>query len=147
LGPFLGAEGDVVFVKHRAEVIMWYIAALENLVTNEDPEQTNMTRRVAQRTAVLVGKDDTDRLHINRLVRRGYQVRSTLAHGNIPDEDALDDLAKELRDILRRAFTRRILLDPALNIPQTCDQALLSAERRVAAIDSIIEKTRPTIDV
>jgi hypothetical protein len=138
LNPWLGYSGDVTFAKRRAEVIFWYIATLERLVTTEDPERTDLTRRVAQRTAVLIGRDDVDRLRTEQLVRNGYKVRSTLAHGDTPSQEGLDDLAKNLRAIARRVFARCIILGPALNIAQTCDQALLSAQRRQLEIETPI---------
>lgn len=138
LNPWLGYAGDVTFAKRRAEVIFWYVATLEHLVTAGDPERADLTRRVAQRTAVLIGRDDDDRLRTAQLVRDGYDVRSTLAHGGTPSQEGLDELAKRLRGITRRVFVRRIILGPALNIAQTCDRALLSAQHRQVEIETRI---------
>ena len=62
---------------------MHYVIALEGLLAGDEPDHSELTRKVSQRAAVfLAGKDGTQRLEIAKLVRDAYAARSRYAHGS-----------------------------------------------------------------
>ncbi|MEV0131771.1 hypothetical protein AB0H83_25330 [Dactylosporangium sp. NPDC050688] len=78
LGPRLGTDGDVLYERDRAEIIFWYTSALENLMITESPDG-DFSRKVSQRTAILIGTDDEERLEIRRAITHAYGIRSKVA--------------------------------------------------------------------
>lgn len=51
------------------------------LLAGDEPDHTELTRKVSQRAAILDGKDNAQRPEIERLVRGAYSTRSQYAHG------------------------------------------------------------------
>ncbi|MFC4998534.1 hypothetical protein ACFPIJ_11895 [Dactylosporangium cerinum] len=129
LGSRLGSDGDVLYARDRAEIIFWYVSALENLMIT-DSSDGELSRRVSQRTAVLIGTDDNERLEIRRAITQAYGIRSKVAHGDVPPETHLQTLPKQLHGYLRRAFRDLIILGPLFDVAAVCDDALLSAAVR-----------------
>ncbi|MFF5249103.1 hypothetical protein ACFY3V_32890 [Streptosporangium sp. NPDC000095] len=143
LNPYIGQNGDIVFQRRSGEIVLWCVAALEHLMTTPGEKDGDLTRRVAQRTAVLVGHDDNGRLQAEKLVRKAYGVRSILAHGGNPsDNHATAALASEMRKVLRRSIMRRIILGPDIDITESCDSALLSMHERESIIEAPIKRFR-----
>ncbi|MFG1680739.1 hypothetical protein ACGFNP_11275 [Nonomuraea sp. NPDC049269] len=146
LNPCIGYDGTVVFRRRSGEVVLWCVAALEHLLTSAGERDGDLTRRVAQRAAVLVGHDDEHRLQIEEFVKSGYRVRSLLAHGDAPsDSGTTEALAESMRRLLREAITRRIVLGPEIDIAMSCDRALLSASERGSVIAAPYEQFRAAL--
>jgi len=102
-----------------------YVIALESLLAGDDPDRGDYTRKVSQRAAVLAGRNDANRLAIERLVRDAYKARSAYAHGSEPNKI---DLAA-LRRIVRRCILTHLILGdptPAGHLHMLVDRALLS---------------------
>ncbi|TNH26837.1 hypothetical protein FHG89_19830 [Micromonospora orduensis] len=139
LGPRLGADGDALYERDRAEIVFWYVSALENLLIT-DSKDGDFSRKVSQRIAVLVGADDDERLEIRRTVARAYAVRSTVAHGDLPPDTHLRALPHQLRSYLRLAFRNLIILGPLFDVAAVCDDALMSAAVREQHITGPIQR-------
>ncbi|NIL64735.1 HEPN domain-containing protein [Salinispora arenicola] len=99
LSTLLGANGDVTRPRDRPEVIFWLISALEHLLV-PDSSDGDYARRVAQRTAVLIGDGRIDRVAIYHDVKTAYGIRSTVVHGSPLKEKQTEDL----RDLPRRLY-------------------------------------------
>jgi hypothetical protein len=86
-------------------------------------------RKVQQRTAVLIGRDDDDRVATSELLRKAYQARSRWAHGDELREQDSPDVAA-VRDVVRRAFISWLAVTdggvPPDILAGRCDTALLS---------------------
>jgi hypothetical protein len=120
-------EGEVLS-ELNAETVLHYVIALEGLLAGDEPDHTELTRKVSQRAAILAGKDDAQRLEVERLVRGAYGTRSEYAHGTTPKKEV--DLPK-LRRVVRRCLLARLVIgDPTPDgaLRQVADQALLSHE-------------------
>jgi hypothetical protein len=120
-------EGEVLS-ELNAETVLHYVIALEGLLAGDEPDHTELTRKVSQRAAILAGKDDAQRLEIERLIRGAYGTRSEYAHGTTPKKEI--DLPK-LRRVVRRCLLARLVIgDPAPDgaLREVADRALLSHE-------------------
>ncbi|UOX90404.1 HEPN domain-containing protein [Amycolatopsis sp. FBCC-B4732] len=122
-----------------SEVIFDYVVALERLVSASE-DRNDLKRRTAQRTAVLVGRHDTERLEIYNHVDAAYKVRSAVAHGSEVKESQLHPAVNHLRPIVRRALVRTIILGPHLNPDVVFDEALLSTQVRRQRIEEPVAK-------
>ncbi|WP_431948048.1 hypothetical protein [Micromonospora marina] len=141
LGPRLGAGGDVLHERERAEIIFWYVSALEHLmILKSEKGEGDFTRKVSQRTAVLIGLDDEERLEILRTVKQAYNIRSQVAHGALPSGNGLATLPGQLRAYLRRVFRNLIILGPLFDLATICDNALVSAAVREEQITGPIHQ-------
>lgn len=127
------------------EAIVGYVAALEGLVA-PDGASGEVARKVAQRTAVLVGRDDEDRLRTAEVLRIAYTARSRWAHGDDLRPQDTPDVAG-LRDIARRAFIAWLANTAEYNgrddLRDHCDRALLSTAARaelVAPLDALRDR-------
>ncbi|WP_433180661.1 hypothetical protein [Actinoallomurus sp. CA-150999] len=97
-----GLKGEAqVSTLHASEAAFRLTAALECLLAGGDGGRTDLSRKVQQRAAVLVGEDDDDRLRVRDVVGNGYSARSAYAHG---DKDRESDLVA-LRSVARRVMT------------------------------------------
>jgi hypothetical protein len=118
-------EGEVLS-ELNAETVLHYVIALEGLLTGDDENHGELTRKVSQRAAVIAGTDDAERPEIAKLVRDAYAARSTYAHGSEPDKEI--DLPK-LRQVVRRCILARLVIgDPTADGPLSAvaDRALLA---------------------
>jgi len=120
----VGYDADVTFPDDEPQVVLNYMTSLENLLSGGE-NHTDLSRRTAQRAAVLVGKDDGDRLRTLRCVKDAYNVRSSIAHGSDPHPRKLTEAATQVRSILRRALVAAIVLGET-ELGPLCDEALLS---------------------
>jgi hypothetical protein len=127
---FLATGDDVYtawfFPARRPQLILNYVSALENLLSGGDDSHVDLSRRTAQRAAILIGDGDAHRNAIFAATRDAYKVRSVIAHGSDPEEGATMDAIKGMRPILRRALVYAIVLGPHCEIGRLCDEALLS---------------------
>ncbi|MFG1995330.1 hypothetical protein ACGFJ7_35680 [Actinoplanes sp. NPDC048988] len=130
----LGADRDVLHQRNRAEVIFGYVAALEHLMTGAGEGHSDLGRKVAQRTAVLIGRSDEDRLQIRQAIADAYGIRSSVAHGDDPDERHLPTLPRQLHAYLQQVLRDLIILGPDFAVDKSCDDALLSVAIREKAI-------------
>ena len=121
---------DATTVADHDDVTLRYVVALEGLLTGgEGPGE--LTRKVTQRAAVLIGNDDDDRLRVEQVVKDAYAARSHYAHGaTVTKRVALD----ELRDVVRRVLLAQLILgDPLISglaLSTAADRALLSVQVR-----------------
>jgi hypothetical protein len=118
-------EGEAV-PGEEDDAILHYVIALEVLLGGR--EGGDLTRKISQRAAILVGTNDVERLAIRRLVCDAYKARSDYAHGNKPSMIGKIDLAK-LRRVVRHCILARLILgDPTQVGPlhELADRALLS---------------------
>ena len=94
------AHDDVLPVPdlHPSETAFRWTVAMEGLLAPEGGSE--FTRKVSQRAAVLVGRDDDERLAVEQTVKSGYAARSAYAHGG---KDRNADLS------LLGATTRRVI--------------------------------------
>lgn len=122
-------DAEVNFGEDPSEVAFNYVVALERLVSAKE-DRSDLKRRTAQRTAVLVGRDDAERLEIYNRVDTAYKVRSAVAHGSEVKEAQLKPTLTHLRAIVRRALVRTIVLGPQLDPDTVFDEALLSTQVR-----------------
>ncbi len=126
-------EGDVLS-ERNAETVLHYVIALEALLSAPDERPTDLTRKVAQRAAVLAGWDDADRLTVYEFVRSAYAARSRFAHG----DEAPEIPTPTLRDILRRCLLARLTIgDPPTgydSLARLADDALLAEDVRRSRI-------------
>ena len=139
LGRRLGANSDVLYERDRAEIVFWYVSALENLMITEGPDG-DFTRKVSQRAAALIGIDDDERLKIRRVITQAYTVRSKVAHGDLPPDTHLRTLPRRLHTCLRRAFRNLIILGPLFDVATDCDDALLSVTVREQRIGASVQQ-------
>jgi hypothetical protein len=111
---------------HAADALLHYVVALEALF-GEDSREGEMTRRISQRAAVLVGRDDAERLSVAEEIKNVYNIRSRVVHGGAePTERDLETL----RAVVRRAILGRLVHgEPPAgedSLVAFCDHALLS---------------------
>ena len=110
---------------HPSEAAFRWTVALESLLVSQSGP--DLSRKVSQRAAVLIGRSDAERLAIERVVRAAYSIRSTYAHGGADRSPSAADLA----DIF--AVTRGVItLWPVVasehgrSLDRVLDNALLS---------------------
>jgi hypothetical protein len=80
--------------------IVSYITALECLFTTS---QSELSHRVSERVALLIGKSKIDKIETYKLLKKAYDVRSKIVHGSIlkgANED-LKEVCTTLDSILR----------------------------------------------
>jgi hypothetical protein len=117
-------EGDVLS-ELNADAVLNYVIALEAVLTRGDDEKTELTRKVVQRAAILVGHDDQDRIGVAATVKAAYDARSGYAHGAEADNIDLPALRRVVRDSI---LARLILKDPVADrftLSQLADKSLL----------------------
>ncbi|MEU4425789.1 hypothetical protein AB0F81_34640 [Actinoplanes sp. NPDC024001] len=128
ISALLGVNGDVIQPRDRPEVTAWTVSALEHLLV-PDWNTGELARKVAQRTAVLIGAGDDDRVAVHRDVKKAYTIRSNVAHGSPLTPHQLEELAvlpSRLYGYLREVFRALIILGPRFTAERECDTALLS---------------------
>jgi hypothetical protein len=100
LGNSLG--GAAASPLHISEAALKLTMALESLLGGGDGGHADLSRKMQQRAAVLVGADDDDRLQVRDTVRVGYAARSAYAHGG---KDKASDL-QALRSVVCRVLVQ-----------------------------------------
>ena len=97
--------GEIYVALARAEAVilmkvMTYCMALEALVANTT---TELSHRVAERVAVLIGRTKEERCEIYSVVKKSYDVRSKIAHGDFikGTEDDIKRYSEPLDGYLR----------------------------------------------
>ena len=98
--------GEMYVALARGEMVipmkvMAYCMALEALVANTT---TELSHRVAERVAVLIGNTKEERCEIYAIVKKSYDVRSKIAHGDFikGNEDDIRRYAEKLDFYLRQ---------------------------------------------
>ncbi len=81
--------------------VLMYITAMEALVSTSTAE---LSHQVAERVALLIGKNAEERMCIYNNIKKGYNVRSKAAHGEPQKgtEQVIADLLLQLDDYMRR---------------------------------------------
>jgi len=111
------------------------------------PEGSELSLRLSNRVAMLLGRDDYQRARIAKVVKAAYDLRSRIVHGtDTPQTVKVNDshmrileFSGMLERILARVITMTILLGswcPRDKLIQRLDGALLSEEVR----DDLIKK-------
>jgi len=124
-GSHAHGEGEVL-TELNADAVLHYVIALEGLLSGDNEDHGELTRKISQRAAILAGTDDAHRLQIERLIRSAYDARSKYAHGDTPKKEI--DLPK-LRRVVRDCVLARLVVgDMTAEGPlhETADHALLS---------------------
>jgi len=103
----LGDSGgdSAVSPVHLSEAAFRLTTALECLLTGGDGGRSDLSRKIQQRAAVLVGADDDDRLEVRNTVGAGYAARSAYAHG---DKEKVSDL-QALRSVVCRVLVHWVV--------------------------------------
>lgn len=83
--------------------VLMYCSAIEALVANST---TELSHRVAERVAILLGSSQEERYIIYSNVKFGYDTRSKVAHGDSikKDETKIRECSKCLDEYLRKMF-------------------------------------------
>ncbi len=118
-------EGEIPFSELNADAVLHYVIALEAVLAGGGDDKTELTRKIAQRAAVLAGVDDQGRRAAEKTVRAAYGARSDYAHGSDPRDIDLPGLRRVVRDCI---LARLILGDPTRDdstLGQLTDNALL----------------------
>lgn len=81
--------------------ILMYCSAMEALVASSTME---LSHQVAERVAVLIGKNKDERCQIYYDIKKGYDTRSKIAHGDLikKNESIIKEDAKKLDNYLRQ---------------------------------------------
>ncbi|MDH5380018.1 MAG: HEPN domain-containing protein [Cyclobacteriaceae bacterium] len=84
--------------------IIAYCTALECLFTSS---QTELSHRISERVAMLIGVDSIEMVKTYKLIKKAYNIRSTIVHGSIlkGTNDDLKEISSELDEILRKLLT------------------------------------------
>lgn len=117
-------EGEVLS-ELNADAVLHYVIALEAVLTGDDSDKSELTRKVVQRAAILAGANDADRRLVAALVLDAYRARSSYAHGGEPEDIDLPGLRRVVRDCI---LTRLIIGDPTPSgetLASLADAALL----------------------
>lgn len=120
-------EGEVLS-ELNADAVLHYVIALEAVLTGDDSDKTELTRKVVQRAAVLAGTNDEDRRAVAALVLDAYRARSSYAHGGEPADVDLPGLRRVVRDCV---LARLVIGDPTPTgetLASLADAALLDHE-------------------
>jgi hypothetical protein len=123
--PGAAGEDPALPEMHAPEAVFRWVSVIESLLSTDDNSQIDLTRKTAQRAAILIGCDDDDQLSTRDLVTQAYTVRSNYAHGNSPKKI---DLAA-MRTLTRQIITAWIVLSadsPGKRLSKSLDDALLS---------------------
>ncbi len=92
-----------------------FCSCLECLFSKKDTN-TEVTHRVAEKAAFLLGSNPVERKDIYKRVQQAYDMRSSVLHGGtIRDKDLskLPEVSSDTDSILRKVFTK-IILNPDL---------------------------------
>jgi hypothetical protein len=138
-------EGEVLS-ELNAEAVLHYVISLEAVLTGEDDEKTELTRKVVQRAAILAGKDDQDRTAVAATVLAAYRARSNYAHGGEAGNIELPALRRVVRDCI---LARLILGDPVADgraLGKVADAALLDHVFLVGQLRSRIDEFWAAVD-
>lgn len=81
--------------------LLMYSAALESLVATST---TELSHRVSERVAILLGKTTEERCAIYSDIKNGYDTRSKVAHGDMikKDENFISNLSQKIDEYLRK---------------------------------------------
>lgn len=81
--------------------LLMYSAALEALVATST---TELSHRVAERVAILLGETAEERCAIYSDIKNGYDTRSKIAHGDMikKDENDIRELSQKIDEYLRK---------------------------------------------
>lgn len=109
---FLANERD-----HVDDAFVDLLIAVEALVS-ADGETGEITYRVGQRMALLVGETYQERLQLVQVMKVAYNVRSTLVHGREivkpvtigSERKPLRQFLKDVQEIVRRAIHKTVLI-------------------------------------
>jgi hypothetical protein len=85
---------------HESEAAFRWIYAVEGLLAADDSDRSDLTRKTAQRAAVLIGQDDDERLAMRDLMRTADAARPAYAHGGSPKSVDLAALRTITREII-----------------------------------------------
>lgn len=101
--------------------ILMYCSAMEALVANST---TELSHRVAERVAVLIGNNQEERCNVYSNVKLGYDTRSKVAHGDFikKNEEIIRETSVKLDEYLRQLL---ILDDPYSKNSDKMDQFYL----------------------
>jgi len=124
--PGSSREAAAVPAMHESEAAFRWISAVEGLLAADDSDRSDLTRKTAQRAAVLIGQDDDEPLAMRDLMRTADAARSAYAHGGSPmSVDLAAPADHHPRD--HRGLDRAVGRIPGRPVSDVRDDALLSA--------------------
>ncbi|MDH6465771.1 hypothetical protein M2302_005973, partial [Micromonospora sp. A200] len=120
-------------------------AALEGLFDDEGSHD-DVTRRLAQRVAILAATETDDRRQLRDRVIRHYRIRSARAHGRLKPPQGVDLV--DLRRLVRAAVLGWVALAPMFvtkgSMAKALDDALVSPDSVGREVMSHIASFRPS---
>jgi hypothetical protein len=100
---------DLVDTTQYDELVLHYVIVLEK-VTMLPEEKQNVSQRLFDRVANLVGRDDNEIRETDKFVRRAYDERSRIAHRRQTKTGAPRIDLHRLRDVCRRAMACALII-------------------------------------
>lgn len=82
-----------------------YCTVLEALLSIDGSE---ISHKISERTARLLGRDISERLEIFRNIKAAYNIRSKNVHGSVPPKDLIETqaISVKLDELIRRLFVK-----------------------------------------
>ncbi|MFC9707274.1 hypothetical protein ACFTRD_03860 [Paenibacillus sp. NPDC056933] len=86
--------------------IVYYCTALECLFSTA---KTEMNYRIAERVALMLGDNESEKRKYFNLIKKTYDVRSTIVHGSSlkGKSEELEDVSKGLDQVMRKLLTAK----------------------------------------
>ncbi|RAO38416.1 hypothetical protein PSN13_00883 [Micromonospora saelicesensis] len=126
-----------------AEATVQLVAALEGLFDDEGSHD-DVTRRLAQRVAILASTDTDDRRQVRDRIIRHYRIRSARAHGKLKRSQGID--VADLRRLVRAAVLGWVALAPMFDVKgamaKALDDALVSPDSVGREVTARISRLR-----
>lgn len=81
--------------------ILSYCTALECLFTSS---RTELVHKIAERVAILLESESKDKLEVYNLIKRAYDIRSTIVHGSTlkGNNEDLTDVSVKIDEVVRK---------------------------------------------
>jgi hypothetical protein len=106
IGSLIAEPGEIYALPDSERVyatqsaLLHYIFSLESLLTGDSREA--LTEKIALSTALIVGREDSEKVAIRRFMKKAYRYRSEFAHGNRGDPGEVSKVLPRLRVICQR---------------------------------------------
>ncbi|HEY9542903.1 hypothetical protein [Prevotella sp.] len=102
----LRAWGYILLARSQSQPplkMMLYTMALESLLGTST---TELSHRLAGRSAIMLGATTEERIEIYATIKRSYDNRSTIAHGDLLKDDSnFEDRIMKVDDYLRKLMS------------------------------------------
>ena len=78
-------------------------------------EKAELSYRLAFRCAYFLGKDESERQKIFKLLRNAYEMRSKIVHGRNLNSESVRELSIELEELLRKSIKKFLYVLPQIH--------------------------------